>query len=102
MDQLPETVALVAPVGEPITDEGPGLPRLYGGATFSGAASFSGAAFERAREFGPLLALAALDLDAADRRLFKLVPAVRKHGWMVVLRLAPSLSTSRETASPLD
>jgi len=40
-------------------------------------------------------------LDAADRRLFKLVPAVRKHGWMVVLRLAPSLSTSRETASPV-
>jgi len=34
-------------------------------ATFSGDAWFGGTTFERAREFGPLLALAALDLDAA-------------------------------------
>lgn len=31
-------------------------------------------------------------LDAADRELFRLLPPARKHGWMVVLRLAEPMS----------
>lgn len=45
-------------------------------------------------------------LDAADRGLFKLLPPVRKHGWMVVLRVATPTSlpedSSRLTAARLD
>ena len=74
-----------------LVDDLEGARRYFGDARFEffHLASLAAIPFRDRGGFGKLLSR----LDAVDRRLFRLLPPLQRHAWMVVLRLRKSSTT---------